>query len=120
MKREDDQQLWDLLGRVQRVQLSPFFTRNILRKVRERPERFQLLSAWLTPRRLAPIAGVAVVLVAAILALHQPAARRATETTPEVIAKIEPQDYDVVADLDELVTTDDNNLWDDEDDTQTL
>ena len=120
MKREDDQQLWDLLGRVQRVQLSPFFARNILRKVRERPERLQFLTAWLTPRRLAPIAGVAVALVAAFLALHQPAPRRANEAAPDVMAKIEPQDYDVVADLDELLTTDDNNLWDDEDDTQTL
>jgi hypothetical protein len=35
-----------------------------------------------------------------------------------VIAKIDPQDYDVVADLDELLVTDESNLWDD--DTQTL
>ena len=33
--------------------------------------------------------------------------------------KIDPQDYDVVADLDELLVTDENSLWDD-DDTQTL
>ena len=119
MKREDDQQLWDLLGRAQRAQVSPFFARNVVRKIRERPGRFQLLPAWLTPRRLAPIVGVAVAVVAAFLALHQPVPRSATETTPDVIAKIEPQDYDVVADLDELAT-DDNNLWDDDDDTQTL
>ena len=51
---------------------------------------------------------------------RSPAPRHANEAAPDVMAKIEPQDYDVVADLDELLTTDDNNLWDDEDDTQTL
>lgn len=120
MKREDDQQLWDLLGRAQQVQVSPFFARNIVRKVRERHKRLQLLPAWLTSRRLVPVAGVAVAVVAAFLALHQPARRSAIESTPDVIAKIEPQDYDVVADLDELLATDDSNLWDDDDDTQTL
>ena len=37
---------------------------------------------------------------------------------PDIIAAIDPQDYDVIADLDELLTTDENNLWDE--DTQTL
>jgi hypothetical protein len=35
-----------------------------------------------------------------------------------VIVRIDPQDYDVVADLDELLATDETSLWDD--DTQTL
>jgi hypothetical protein len=35
-----------------------------------------------------------------------------------VVASIDPQDYDVVADLDELLVTDESNLW--EDDAQTL
>ena len=41
------------------------------------------------------------------------------DNPPDVIVKIDPQDYDVVADLDELLATDESNLWDD-DDTQTL
>ena len=53
-----------------------------------------------------------------MLALHQPAPRRSSDSEPDVIAKIDPQDYDVVADLDELLAADENNLWDD--DTQTL
>jgi hypothetical protein len=119
MKREDDQHLWDLLGRAQRVQVSPFFARNVVRKTRERPERFRRLSIWLTPGRLAPVAGLAIAIIAAALAMHQPTSRNATESAPDVIANIDPQDYDVVADLDELLTADENNLWDD-DDTQTL
>jgi DNA primase len=119
MKREDDQQLWDLLGRAQRVEVSPFFARNIVRKIRERPKWFDRLPIWLTPGRLAPVAGLAIAIIAAVLALHQPASQHAAESAPDVIANIDPQDYDVVADLDELLTTDENNLWDD-DDTQTL
>jgi len=119
MKREDDQQLWDLLGRVQRAQLSPFFARNVVRKVREHPARLEGLRVWLRPWRLASVAGVAIAIIVTVLTLHRPAPQSAPESPPDVIAKIDPQDYDVVADLDELLATDENNLWD-EDDTQTL
>jgi uncharacterized NAD(P)/FAD-binding protein YdhS len=118
MKREDDQQLWDLLGRVERAQVSPFFARNVVRKIRERADRVQRLRVWLTPGRLAPAAAFAMAIVAALLVFHHPAPQRPTESAPDVIAKIDPQDYDVVADLDELLATDESSLWDD--DTQTL
>ena len=119
MKREDDQQLWDLLGQAAPRQLSPFFARNVVRRIRERPARFEWLRSWLRPRRLVPAMGVAVAVIATILAVHQPVGRNQTDNPPDVIVKIDPQDYDVVADLDELLATDESNLWDD-DDTQTL
>jgi hypothetical protein len=118
MKREDDQQLWDLLGQAPQARLSPFFVRNIIRKIRERPDRFEWLRRRLGPEILVSAAGLAVAVIAAILVVHQPASRNPMESTPDVIAAIDPQDYDVVADLDELLTTDESNLWDD--DTQTL
>ena len=65
-----------------------------------------------------PAAGIAAAVIATLLAVHRPAIHRPTENAPDVIAKIEPQDYDVVADLDELLVTDESNLWDD--DIQTL
>ena len=118
MKREDDQQLWDLLGHAPQTGLSPFFARNVLRGMRERPDPFERLRSWLTPRTLVPAAGLVVAVIAAILVTHQPATRNPTESAPDVIAAIDPQDYDVVADLDELLATDESSLWDD--DTQTL
>jgi hypothetical protein len=118
MKREDDQQLWDFLGKAAEPRLSPFFARNVVRAVRRRSERFAWLRAWLHPRKLVPAAGMAVVLIAAMLALHHPTVSKPAESSPDVIASIDPQDYDVVADLDELLVTDENSLWDD--DTQTL
>jgi len=118
MKREDDQQLWDLLGQVPSAQLSPFFARNVVRKIRERSSRFAQLRSWLRPRILVPTAGLAAAVVAAVVVMHQPVSRSSMESAPHVIAAIDPQDYDVVADLDELLATDESNLWDD--DTQTL
>jgi hypothetical protein len=119
MKREDDQQLWDLLGQAKPRQLSPFFARNVVRRIRERPARFEWLRSWLSPWRLVPATGVAIAVIATILVVHQPPGRNPADSPPDVIVKIDPQDYDVVADLDELLATDENNLWDD-DDTQTL
>ena len=118
MKREDDQKLWDVLGQSRPVELSPFFARNIVRKIKERPAGFEKLRNWFSPRKLVPAAGLAVAVIAAVLALHHPASRSPEESAPDVIAAIDPQDYDVVADLDELLVIDESNLWDD--DTQTL
>jgi hypothetical protein len=118
MKREDDQHLWDLLGQAAEPRLSPFFARNVVRVVQRRSEPFGWLRAWLHPRKLVPVAGLAAAIIAALLAIHRPAVRTPTESAPEVIASIDPQDYDVVADLDELLVTDENSLW--EEDTQTL
>ena len=118
MKREEDQQLWDLLGQTTQRQLSPFFARNVVRRIRQRPDRFERLRSWLTPRKLVSATGLVVAVIAVILATHQPATRNPAESAPDVIAAIDPQDYDVVADLDELLVTDESSLWDD--DTQTL
>ena len=120
MKREDDQQLWDLLGRTRPVEVSPFFARNVVRKAREQSRRFEGLRSWLWPRILIPATGLVTVAIAAVLMLHRPAALNLTpaDDTPDPVAAIDPQDYDVVADLDELMTVDESNLWDD--DTQTL
>ena len=118
MKREDDQQLWDLLGHAPEPRLSPFFARNVVRIVRNQPQTFGSLRGWFRLRRLIPAAGLAATVIAAFLMLLHPGVRTSTESAPEVVAKIDPQDYDVVADLDELLVTDESNLWDD--DTSTL
>ncbi len=120
MNREDDQQLWDLLGQKRPTEVSPFFAGKVVRTVREQPQRFGWLRRWLRPGRLIPATGLAVAIIAAMLTLHRPASQplNPADDTPDVIAAIDPQDYDVVADLDELMTDDENNLWND--DTQTL
>jgi hypothetical protein len=112
MKREDDQELWDLLGRAAEPALSPFFPRNVLRQIRREPSRFDRMQKWLSLRRLIPASALAIAMVTAAIVIHHPVSQRPLEDEPDVVAKIDPQDYEVVADLDELLAVDENNLWD--------
>jgi hypothetical protein len=115
MKREDDQQLWDLLGQADEPKLSPFFARNVLRQIRREPRWFEPVRSWLRLRRLAPTSGLALAAIAAIIFAHNPSLRQKTASTePDPVAKIDAQDYEVVADLDELLASDENNLWDED------
>jgi hypothetical protein len=116
MKREDDEQLWDLLGRAAAPKPSPFFARNLLRKIRQQPRWLSFAWNWLNPRRLVPLSGVALVaLVGALLITHNPSFRQQSgDKELDLLTRIDPQDYEVVADLDDLVASDENSLWDDD------
>src|SRR5213080_3779367 len=113
MKPEDDQELWDLLGRVAGPEVSPFFARNVLRQIHEASEasRFEQVRRWISLRRLIPATALAVAAIGSIIALHHPAWQRPSENEPDVVAKIDPQDFEVVADLDDLLASDEGNLW---------
>ena len=112
MKREDDQELWDFLGHTAELELSPFFARNIARKVRQEGSRSERMRKWLGLRRLIPASAVAIALMATAIAIYHPVSQKTSEGEPDVVAKIDPQDYEVVADLDELIALDENSLWD--------
>ena len=112
MNPEDDQELWDLLGRPAEPELSPFFARNIARQVRQDESRSQRMRKWLGLRGLIPASAVAIALMAAIIATHHPVSQKSSESEPDVVAKIDPQDYEVVADLDDLLAVDKGSLWD--------
>src|SRR5436309_658777 len=114
MRREDDQKLWDLLGQASTPVVSPFFARNVLRNVRNRPVYVRWFSDWFGLSRLVPAATVAVALIAAVFIARIPTRPGLAATSDsDPVAKIDPQDYEVVADLDELVASDENALWDD-------
>ena len=113
MEREDDKQLWDVLGHVPEPTLSPFFARNVLRRIRQETARFERAGSWFSLRRLAAASAVAIVVMATAIATHHPISRTTSANDLDVVAKIDPQDYDVVADLDELITWDENTVWED-------
>jgi hypothetical protein len=112
MQREDDQQLWDLLGRTAEPKLSPFFARNVLREIRPEASRFGRAQDWFSLRRLVAASAVAALLIGMEIATHAPQrSQKSPEREPDVVAKIDPQDFDVVADLDELLAWDEDSLW---------
>ena len=115
MKREDDQELWDLLGKAGQRPVSPFFARNVLREIRQQPAWRDRL--WLSLRRLVPASAVAALVIAVGLWLRNPGgpASPSAEDLPDAIAQLDPVDFEVVADLDDLLALEEDNLWTDGD-----
>jgi hypothetical protein len=111
MDREDDKELWDVLGRVAEPTLSPFFSRNVVRSVRQEATPFDRMRNWFSWRRLAAAAAVLIVVIGPAIATHYPVSQKKAVNDPDLVAKIDPQDYDVVADLDELIAWDENSVW---------
>lgn len=109
MKRDDDQELWDLLGRTAEPKISPFFARNVLREIRQ-PGYWSTLRGWFNPRRLIPAAGVAAALIVAVFFRMHTAVAPLTPPPPDMLANADAQDYEVIADLDDLLASDDNSL----------
>jgi hypothetical protein len=113
MRREEDQELWDLLGNLKPPSLSAFFARDVIRRLRQEPRVVDQLRTSFSLRWLIPASAVAAAIIAAVTVMQHPRTRPAvSESLPEVVAKIDPQDYEVVADLDVLLASDENSLWD--------
>ncbi|MBA2742907.1 MAG: hypothetical protein H0U43_01080 [Chthoniobacterales bacterium] len=117
MKRDDDQELWDLLGKAPPAAVSPFFARNVLREIRQERGWRQTAFGWLAPRwATAAAAALAVCIATAFLVSHNgDISSRSSEgdDVPEVVANIDPSDYEVVADLDDLLAAQEDDSWDD-------
>ena len=112
MEPQDDKELWDILGRVPEPTLSPFFARNVLRKIRQDATRLDRARNWFSLRRLVAASAVAIVVVGMAIATHHPVSSQTRSANDlDVVAKVDPQDYDVVADLDELIAWDENTVW---------
>ena len=111
MKRDDDQELWDLLGQAAEPKVSPYFARNVLREVRQVSD-WTTFRGWLNPRRLIPVAGMAGVMIAIFLVRSHTAVAPLADSSSEMPASVDPMDYEVIADLDDLLASDDNNSLD--------
>jgi hypothetical protein len=111
MNRQEDEKLWDLLGHSREPAASPFFARNVLRKIREAqgettPRR------WFSLRWLAPAAGVAVAIMATLLLRVQVPKAVGPEMQGDKIVLSEA-DGELLADVDDLLVDDDGSLEDD-------
>jgi hypothetical protein len=113
MNRDDDQQLWDLLGKTAEPQVSPFFARNVLRELRAEKRSSVPWFTWLSLRKLGTVAaGITAVVLAAVV-LHAPIKPTHDSKSP-VVANIDLDDSDIAADVDDLVAGgDDDNVADD-------
>ena len=113
MEPQDDKELWDVLGRLPEPTLSPFFARNVLREIRQKPGYFERVWNWFSVRKIVGASALTAVVAALALVTHYPGPRTTSSTESDIVAKVDPQDYDVVADLDELIAWDENSVWED-------
>ncbi len=63
MERQDDKELWDILGRLPEPAVSPFFARNVLRKIRQEATGFDRARNWFSLRRLVAASAVAILVI---------------------------------------------------------
>jgi len=107
MNREEDPQLWDLLGRAKGTAPSPFFARNVVRVVRDQPRNREGLFGWFSLRRLVPALSVAVAVAIAVFTVQ--VLHHQDRSSQPSFASAEIQDAELVADLDVLVSDDDSD-----------
>ena len=108
MERQDDPQLWDLLGHSKTREPSPFFARNVLRALREEKPSRSGLPAWLGWRRLIPALSAVTAMVVAVFTLHTVRNDRRPQIGHE-IASAAVSDTELAADLDVLSGDDDSD-----------
>jgi len=112
MNRDEQDDLWQLLGKAREPRISPFFSRNVLRAVREesQPEENPGLFSWWRRRwRSAAVAMCGLFLLTAGIVFNLP-------QHPDQISVLAQQvslspDYDVITHLDELIETEENAVW---------
>jgi hypothetical protein len=101
MERQDDPQLWDLLGRSKTPEPSPFFARNVLRAVREERSPRNGIASWFQLRRLIPSFSALAAVVIAVFTFQTLHHHRPTRTGNEIasaeMADAEATDFDVLS-----------------------
>jgi hypothetical protein len=115
MKDDEQDDLWELLGKARQPKPSAFFVANVMRKVREeseRPRGFAALVTWLRQKWFIPATAAACALA---VSLSTPTSLPVKTTEPTLddmaLAVAETSEVHLIADLDTLVAADDNSVW---------
>jgi hypothetical protein len=109
MNTEEHDDLWELLGRAKETKASPFFSRNVLRAIREEESSKVGWFNWLRTRwGLAALGAAALAVVATVSILP--------EQRPDPLIALASQvsaspDYQVISNLDELLDSERNSVW---------
>jgi hypothetical protein len=107
MNREEDPQLWDLLGRSKGPTPSPFFARNVVRAVRAETSEKRGLITWFNLQRLVPAFSAAAIFAIAVFTFQVLQPRH--HSPHRGLISVEVQDSEVAADLDLLASNDDDD-----------
>lgn len=110
MNTDEHDDLWRLLGQARTQTPSTFFSRNVLRAIREeRPVKTGVF-AWLGRHwRFATLSTCAVIAAALVLTPGPERAEQSTAVLAESVAQ--SIDYQVINNLDELIAAEESLAW---------
>lgn len=109
MNHEENDDLWKLLGKAKQTHGSPFFSRNVLREIRERRQEQPGVLAWLRMRWQLATLGAAALLVAGAGLFHHAAERHQISLIAQEVSA--SPDYYVISHLDELMDSAEDSVW---------
>src|SRR5690348_14669129 len=86
MNHDEQDKLWELLGKAPKREASPFFANKVMRAIREPEVEHLSIWAWLRQKWIIPVAAGACAVVAAVSVLKN----EATTSQTQQIAKADP------------------------------
>ena len=111
MNHEEQDELWNLLGKARQSKASAFFAANVMRAVRADAESKPGLLAWLHTKWMLPAAAAAFAAVLAFLALRPTATMAPAGDPLAEIAIAAAAATEIVPSLDALLAAEDNTIW---------
>ena len=110
MNTDEHDDLWHLLGKAKVPDVSPFFSRNILRALRGATPEESGIFVWLRRRWQVTAVGACAVLVAGFALLPQ--GEQPDQTTMLLAQEVsQSSDYQVISHLDELLASEASSVW---------
>ena len=110
MNTDEHDELWHLLGKARASEISPFFSRNVLRAIREEAPEKTGVFVWLRRhwKLTAVSAGALTITGLALIPRSEP-----PDSATMLVAKEVSQstDYQVIENLDELLASEESSVW---------
>jgi len=116
MNSEEHDDLWHLLGKARQPTVSPFFSRNVMREVRNLRQEQPGFFAWIRRHwQLTAIGTCAALMLAGTFLKSSTSERAVVDEQQQLLVMAvtvsESPDYHVIAHLDELLDSEESSIW---------
>jgi hypothetical protein len=112
MKTEEHDDLWELMGRAKSPTPSPFFSRNVLRAIREEAQEKPGFLWWLRTHWQMAAASACAVALAGTFAVMQFSPKQQPDAAMLLVQQVSNSpDLQVISNLDELLDSERNSVW---------
>jgi len=109
MNRDEQDTLWELLGKVKKTEVSPFFARNLLREIRAQKPARNRFFAWLPWNQFAALTASIILLTGAIITTVSMTHSSIAPHPSHLIATT--PDLETLNHLDELLAYEESSTW---------